>query len=392
LTITKKCKDRVPFCLIRRAELNKSDFMTCVPLSDELGPYKTLLVREPRIGLDGMVVVDNVACGPAIGGIRMAPDVTLEEVARLARAMTLKNAAAGLPHGGGKAGIIADPRMDAQDKERLIRAFGRAIRDLSDYIPGPDMGTDETCMAWLKDEMGRAVGIPSVLGGIPLDTIGATGFGLAVCAEVAQDFAEIRLEGARVAIQGFGAVGRHAARFLQERGALIVAVADSQGAVVDPDGLPISELIAFKAQGNSVGGFPGGMPLASTDLVGVDCDIWLPAARPDVLTTDNVSSLRARVVLQGANIPATPEAEEWLHRHGVLSVPDFIANAGGVICAAVEYRGGSQSQAFAIIEEKIRENTQAVLEQARRAGQTPRAAAEALAKSRVREAATYRRS
>lgn len=367
--------------------LSKSDFR-----ADDLGPYKVLLVREPRVGLEAMVVVDNVACGPAIGGIRMAPDVTLEEVARLARAMTFKNAAAGLPHGGGKAGIVADPRMKPQDKERLIRAFGRAIRNLSDYIPGPDMGTDETCMAWLKDEMGRAVGIPAVLGGIPLDTIGATGFGLAVCAEVAQEFAEVRLRGARVAIQGFGAVGRHAARFLQERGAVIVAVSDSQGATVARDGLDVQELIAFKAQGKSVVGFPGGKPLASTDLVDVDCDIWIPAARPDVLTLDNVSRLKARVVLQGANIPATPEAEEWLHRHGVLSVPDFIANAGGVICAAVEYHGGSQSQAFATIEEKTRENTRAVLEQSRRTGQAPRAAAEAVAESRVREAAAYRRA
>jgi glutamate dehydrogenase/leucine dehydrogenase len=125
----------------------------------------------------------------------MASDVTVEEVARLARAMTLKNAAAGLPHGGGKGGIAAAPGQDSRKKEKLIRAFGRAIATLTDYIPGPDMGTDETCMAWLKDEMGRAVGIPEVLGGIPLDTIGATGYGVAVGAEIAHTSRTLNLKG-----------------------------------------------------------------------------------------------------------------------------------------------------------------------------------------------------
>ena len=183
-------------------------------ITDDLGPAKVVLVRDPAAALEAIVVVDNTACGPAIGGIRMARDVTLEEVARLARTMTFKNAAAGLAHGGGKAAIVADPRMPAAEKTRLIRAFGRAIRDLVEYIPGPDMGTYEACMGHLHDEIGRAVGLPRVLGGIPLDVIGATGFGLAIAAEVAEEFAGIRLRGARVAIQGFGAVGRHAARFL----------------------------------------------------------------------------------------------------------------------------------------------------------------------------------
>ena len=171
-------------------------------LADALGPHKVLLVRDARVGLEGIVVVDNIACGPAIGGIRMAPDVSVGEVARLARAMTYKNAAAGLPHGGGKAGIVGAPDIPLAEKENIIRAFGRAIRDLVDYIPGPDMGTDEACMAFLHDEIGRAVGLPRVLGGIPLDTIGATGFGLAICAEVAQELGDLKLAGARVTVQG----------------------------------------------------------------------------------------------------------------------------------------------------------------------------------------------
>jgi glutamate dehydrogenase (NAD(P)+) len=197
------------------------------------------------------------------------------------------------------------------------------------------MGTDETCMAWLYDEIGRAVGVPRVLGGIPLDTIGATGFGVAVCAETAEEITGIPLKDARVAIQGFGAVGRHAARFLEERGAIIIAVADSRGAVLNRDGLELSELIIFKQAGHPVSAFSGGQPITPEELVSADCEIWVPAARPDVLTCRNVSNLKAKLVIQGANIPVTSAAETWLHQHGVLSIPDFIANAGGVICASV---------------------------------------------------------
>lgn len=358
---------------------------------DELGPERTLLLRRPEISLTAVVVVDNVAGGPSVGGIRMSPDVTVEEVARLARAMTLKNAAAGLPHGGGKAGIVADPGRPPAEKEALLRAFARGIRTLEDYIPGPDMGTDEACMAWVLDEIGRAVGLPRVLGGIPLDEIGATGFGLAVAAEVVAGRGLLPLEGARVAVQGFGAVGKHAARFLSERGARLVGASDSRGAVRDPDGLDVDALIAHKEEGGSVCTFPGGEAMDRDDLVGLECDIWIPAARPDVLDEESVRRLEAKVVLQGANIPATEGAESWMHEHGILSVPDFVANAGGVICAAVEYRGGTERQAMATIEEKIRASTSEVLESAETAGVPPRRAAVEMATARVREAMGYRR-
>jgi glutamate dehydrogenase (NAD(P)+) len=141
-------------------------------------------------------VIDNVACGPAIGGVRMAPDVSTEEAFRIARAMTFKNAAAGLPHGGGKSVIFADPKMPLPDKERLIRAFAAAISHLTDYIPGPDMGTDELAMGWIKDETDPAVGLPHEIGGMPLDEIGATGFGLAVAIDVAREHIGLPLAGA----------------------------------------------------------------------------------------------------------------------------------------------------------------------------------------------------
>lgn len=360
-------------------------------IGDELGPDKVVLIREARTGLEAAVVIDNVACGPAIGGVRMATDVTLEEVARLARAMTMKNAAAGLAHGGGKSGIIADPAAPAADKERLVRAFARAIRSLTDYIPGPDMGTDERCMAWVQDEIGRAVGLPRVLGGIPLDEIGATGLGVAIAAEVAAPEAGITLAGARVAVEGFGAVGQHAARFLAARGARLVAASDSRGAIHDPAGLPLDALLAHKRGGKALAEFPGARALGRDALVGVACEIWVPAARPDTLTADNVGRLHTKLVVQGANIPATEAAERWMHAHQVLSIPDFIANAGGVICAAIEYHGGTQAQAFAAIEERIRANTHEALERARADRVLPREAATRMAAARVREAMRYRR-
>jgi glutamate dehydrogenase (NAD(P)+) len=360
------------------------------PTGDEWGPEQVVYLSDPSAGLRSVVVVDNTAAGPAIGGVRMAPDVTPTEVFRLARAMTFKNAAAGLRHGGAKAGIVADPAMDPAAKARLVRAFGAAMRPIVGYIPGPDMGLDETMMAHLRDETGRAVGLPPVLGGIPLDVLGATGFGLAVAAEVAHDLGIVPLEGARVVVQGFGAVGRHAARFLTERGAVLVAASDSRGAVVDPDGLDLATLTALKADGRGVADSPA-RSADPEELIGLECDIWVPAARPDVFTAANAGEVRARLVLQGANIPATAEAEAHFHRRGVVSIPDFIANAGGVICAAVEYAGGTVGQAFQTIEEKIRVNTREVLERSRASGVEPREEAEAMAKERVREAMGYRR-
>ncbi|MEZ5850506.1 MAG: Glu/Leu/Phe/Val dehydrogenase [Hyphomicrobiaceae bacterium] len=358
---------------------------------DDLGPEKILHITNAALGLKAIVVVDNTAAGPAIGGTRMAPDVSVEECFRLARAMTLKNASAGLPHGGAKSVIMADPAMPPERKEQVIRAFARSQRDLADYIPGPDMGTDERAMAWIKDEIGRAVGLPRVVGGIPLDEIGATGYGLAVAAEAAQDLGGPQLQGARVAVQGFGAVGQHAARFLGARGAILVAASDSHGTVADPNGLPIEALIALKQAGGPLTQHETGTKLGRDAIVGVPCDIWIPAARPDVLNAGNVGQLQAKLVLQGANIPATAEAEQALHARGVLTIPDFIANAGGVICAAVEYRGGTERIAFDTIAEKIAANTREVLKAVRAEGLLPRAAASRLAEQRVRAAMRLRR-
>ncbi len=360
-------------------------------IGDDIGPEKIVLIRRPAVGLQAVVVLDNIAAGPAIGGVRMAPDATLEECARLARAMTFKNAAAGIPHGGGKSVIMADPGMAAPDKERLVRAFARAIEELAAYIPGPDMGTNESCMAWVRDENGRAVGLPAVLGGIPLDEIGITGFGVAVAAEAAQEYCDLSLDGARVAIQGFGAVGKHAARHLVERGARLVAASDTGGTVLDQAGLPLDELIGLKAAGKSVTDLPGARVEPVGAAITAECDILVPAARPDAITDANVVQVKARLILEGANIPSSRAAEQALHDRGVLVVPDFIANAGGVICAAVEYQGGTEATAREIVATKIRGNTEEVLRRARDTGRLPRDAATDMARARLDRAMTYRR-
>ncbi len=359
--------------------------------ADDLGPSKIMHVYEPTLGLKAVLVIDNVAQGPSIGGLRMAPDVTTAECVRLARAMTLKNAAAGLAHGGGKSVLYGDPRMPRHEKEQRIRAFAHALRHEAGYIFGPDMGTDEACMAWIKDEIGRAVGLPAAIGGIPLDEIGATGWGIRHAAEVAAPYCQLDLRGARVVIQGFGAVGKHSARFLAERGAVLVAASDSKGTIHNPDGIRVADLIALKDAGKTVCDYADGRRLDGDAVLDIECDIWIPAARPDVVREDNAHRVKARLVLQGANIPFTPGAEKMLHDRGVLVIPDFIANAGGVICAAMEYHGATQSSVMDAIAEKIRANTEAVLEAAKATRVLPRRAALDLAASRVKEAMSYRR-
>ncbi|MCE8422807.1 MAG: Glu/Leu/Phe/Val dehydrogenase [Candidatus Methanoperedens sp.] len=355
---------------------------------DELGPEKIIYLYEPRSQTKAMVVVDNVSAGPAIGGVRMASDVTINEVRRLARAMTYKNAMAGLPHGGGKSGIIADPKT--VNKEVVVRIFARAIKNLAEYIPGPDMGTDESCMAYIYDEISRAVGLPVELGGIPLDEVGATGYGLAVCADVAKDYVPLELEGARLTIEGFGNVGKPAARFFSDRGVKLIAASDSKGTIYDPEGLNVEELIRIKDTTGSVINYKNGEVLKTTDLPTISTDIFIPAARPDVITEANSDVLDAKVVIEGANIPISENAEKMLHDRGILVIPDFVANAGGVITASAEYHGGTETQAFDRIKSTISKNTKEILDKVYSEKSYPRETAMIIAKQRVLRAMKYR--
>lgn len=357
---------------------------------DEFGPACVAVLRLPA-GCRAVLAIDDVTLGPAVGGVRMNSDVTAEEVTRLARAMTLKNAAAGLPFGGGKAGIRTPSGFAASGREPVIRAFAQAIAGFGNYIPGPDMGTDETAMAWIHDEIGRGLGLPALLGGIPLDQIGATGYGLAVCARALAEAGQLGLEGARVVIQGFGAVGRHAGLFLHGQGARVVAVADRSGAVYDPQGLDIPALASAKQLGRALADTPDVKRITSEELFTLDCELLIPAAQPDVVHDGNAGQIRAKVILPGANIAVTSSAELALHQRGILCVPDFVANAGGVICAWVEYRGGDADRVFAVIDERIRANTLEVLDRMGSADRTPRQAAEAMAWERLSTGRGYRR-
>jgi glutamate dehydrogenase (NAD(P)+) len=201
----------------------------------------------------------------------------------------------------------------------------------------------------------------------------------------------LTLSGARVVIQGFGSVGKHTARFLSEKGAVIVAASDSGGTIADENGVDLPALVALKSQGRSVHDCSRGRKLSVDAVIDIPCEIWIPAARPDVIHEGNMARVQARVVAQGANIPCTAAAEQELAARDVLVLPDFIANAGGVICAATEYRGGTEAAALALIDEKIRSNTEAVLCEVRRTGMLPRAAALSLASERVHRAMRTRR-
>jgi glutamate dehydrogenase (NAD(P)+) len=321
----------------------------------------------------------------------MAPDVSTEECFRLARAMTLKNAAADLNHGGGKSVLFGDPNMDKPQKEKLIRCLAKAVRNDEEYIFGPDMGTNEECMAWVKDEIGRSVGLPREIGGIPLDEIGATGWGLSHATEVAVQFCDFKLDGARFVVQGFGAVGKHSARFLTDMGAVMVAASDSKATVYNPDGLDVNKLIELKNNGQHLSDYGKGKVLDRDAVIDIECEIWIPAARPDVINEQNVGQMKTKLVVAGANIPATPGAEKVLAQKGIVNVPDFIANAGGVICAAMEYQGASQSSAFGVIKDKIRRNTLQVLEHSANKKMLPRQAAVELATERIKKAMGFRR-
>ncbi|CAI2717276.1 Glu/Leu/Phe/Val family dehydrogenase [Nitrospina watsonii] len=346
--------------------------------ADDLGPVKILHIYEPKTQLRAIVVVDNLAMGPAIGGCRMATDVSTREVFRLARAMTLKNALNDLPYGGGKSAIIGDAGSD--QKEAWVREFARSIRHLEEYIPGPDMGTDEQSMAWVQEEIGRAVGLPTALGGLPLDELGATGFGVAVAADAASEWMQMPLPDARVVIQGFGNVGRAAARFMLERGARIVAVSDSEATLHDASGLDIPALMQHVGRGEKLAAAKQGQVLQRDAALGIDCDIFIPAARPDVFTEANQHLLKATLVLEGANIPITHEAARVLHERGIVVIPDIIANSGGVICAAAEFGGRTREEAFDAIRKTVYRNTTRLLKRVRERKQFPHDAAMKMAR------------
>ncbi len=356
---------------------------------DEFGPEKIVKVFDPKLKFTGFLVIDNTALGPGKGGIRFLPDVSEEEVRRLARAMTWKNAMAELPFGGAKAGIRADPKRT--DKEAVVRSFARQLRNLipSEYVAGPDMNMGMKEMAWIADELKNpkaCTGKPMEMGGLPHE-LGSTGFGVAKATVVASQFFKLGKEGLRVAIEGFGNVGRFTAKFLSEEGYLIVAVSDSKGTIYNPNGLNVEKLLKIKEETGRVIDYPEGEKLSTEDLFSLDVDILIPGARPDVINEHNKDLVKAKLIVEAANIPIPPKIEEELENRGIKIVPDFVANAGGVISSWVEYEFGSKvDRMFKEVEERITRNTRLVLEKSEKESISSRRAALSIAMGRVRKA------
>ncbi|MBO2460757.1 Glu/Leu/Phe/Val family dehydrogenase [Actinomadura violacea] len=365
-------------------------------LMDEWGPERVVCVSDARTGMRGVLVIDNTARGMGKGGMRMSPTVTVAEVARLARVMTYKWAGADLFFGGAKAGIAADPA--SPDREAVLRAFVRALAQEipARYVAGLDMGLTERDAAVVQDELGdrgAAVGTPHALGGMPYDELGVTGYGVAEAADATARDAGLELSGARVAVQGFGAVGHAAARRLAELGATVVAVSTVHGALHDPDGLDVARLLALRDEAGdaAVKEYGGRLLDVGAELL-VPADVLVPAALQDVIGEDVAARIQARIVVEGANLPTDRPAQRVLAARGVTVVPDFVANAGGVVAAgfAMDARYSAfrpdPGAVFAAVSAKMRDNTAAVLAAARAQGTTPHEAALALAQERVRAA------
>lgn len=365
-------------------------------LMDDWGPERVVCVSDRRTGMRGVLVLDNTARGMGKGGTRMSPDLSVREVARLARTMTWKWAAVDLFYGGAKAGILGDPK--APNKEEVLRAFARALADEvpERYVFGLDMGLAEADAAIFVDELdsrGVSTGLPRALGGTPYDQVGVTGFGVAEVVDAAAGQVGMDLAGSRVVIQGFGAVGAHAARRLVQLGACVVGVSNAEGTLSDPAGLEVERLLSLRAQAGDSGIQDYGVSLLPVDAaLELDCDILVPAARQDVIDAPLAGRLSARLVVEGANLPTSAEARQVLHARGVAVVPDFIANAGGIIAAAfsMDARDSAftvdESRVFELVSQKLRPNAVAVLQDSARTGRTTYEAALAMAQSRVHEA------
>ena len=367
---------------------------------DEWGPEKVLQVYDPDTGMKGVLVIDNTATGPGKGGIRFAEMVTPLEVFRLARTMTWKCAAAGLPFGGAKGGIMADPNK--VDRVAWIKSFAKMIRPYCplQYIAATDVGTTELDMAVFAHEIGdmrACTGKPAELGGIPHE-LGTTGYGVSVAFKVVLEL----LRGSksignntsispnknrhekeiRVTIQGFGNVGSFTAKFLDElvAGIKIVGVSDVSGFIYNKGGLNIPRLMLdmrgkaklsdlAKSEKDDNKNIPHSCYdiLNKDDIFEVDSDVFIPAAMGGVINDKTAPKLLEhgiKIIVEAANIPTIPTADEYLNKNGVWIIPDFLANAGGVIGSFVEYQGRTEKEAFELIDYKVTKNVKQILSDA----------------------------
>lgn len=367
--------------------------------NDSFGPEYVIKIYDPKLKMQAYLVVDNTAIGPGKGGIRMTPGVTEEEVRRLARAMTWKNALAGIPFGGAKSGMVMPVEVlkNKALKKKYVESFARALKPLliEKYIAGPDVNNGEAEMQWFAEAAGdwrAATGKPASYKrrgakkgywrGLPHE-LGSTGFGVANATAVAAKLLGIELKGARVAIEGFGNVGTFAFQFLTEMGAKVVAVADSKTCAYLENGLDYKKAAAAKKKTGAVSGYPGAKALHHDDIFGLDVDILIPAAVTDVINDSNKDSIKAKLIVEGANIPMRENVEEYLFERGHFIVPDVVANAGGVISSYAEYMGYDPKAMFRIVKQKIVKTTEEVVRESLKRKENPRISALRLAMQKV---------
>jgi glutamate dehydrogenase (NAD(P)+) len=349
----------------------------------------------------GYRVQYNITLGPAKGGIRYHPGVTLDEVTALAAWMTWKCAVAHIPFGGGKGGIIVDPnRLSRRELEALTRRYVAEIVDAigpEKDVPAPDVNTNDQIMAWIMDTYSMHVGhtATAVVTGKPIEMGGslgrreATGRGVMIVTREAAKHLNLEIKGATVAVQGFGNVGSVSADLLAKIGAKIVAVTDWKGGVYNEKGLDITKMIDFAKQHRTIDGFPGGEPLANDKLFELPVDVLIPAALENQITLDNAPKIKAKIIAEGANGPTTPDAHKYLHENGVFVIPDILANAGGVTTSYFEWvqdRHGyfwEEAEVNQKLERKMMEAFHDVLSTAQRYKTDMRTAAYVVAINRV---------
>ena len=341
-------------------------------------PKRELTVNFPVKMDDGSVKIftgyrvhHNIVLGPAKGGIRYHPDVTLDEVRALAMWMTWKCAVAGLPYGGSKGGVVCNPKeMSLQELENLTRRYTTEISIMIGPeidIPAPDMGTNAQVMAWLMDtySMHKGYSVLPVVTGKPVSIGGslgraeATGRGVTIITREACKRLGIPLEGATAVVQGYGKVGAVAAYLLHDAGCKIIATCDTRGCIYNPDGFDARDVRRFKRETGSVVGYPGTETISQDEFWELPCDILIPAAMERQITTENAPRIQAKLIVEGANGPTTPDADKILRERGVFVVPDILANAGGVTVSYCEWVQGLQS--FFWSEEEINRKLEAIM-------------------------------
>src|SRR5437870_6936632 len=342
---------------------------------------RELTVRFPVRMDDGTIrmftgyrVQHNINRGPAKGGIRYHPDVSLNEVKALAMWMTWKCAVVNIPFGGAKGGIIVNPReLSLNELEHMTRRFATEISILigSDRdIPAPDVNTDGQTMAWIMDTLSMHLGYsaPASVTGKPLEVGGsagrieATGRGVTICAVAALEHLGRAHHQTKVAVQGFGNVGSISARLLEEAGCTVVAVSEDYGGIYNPLGLSIKRVLEYRAREKTLLGFPGATEIGNQDVLSVDCDLLVPAAIGNQLTSRNARDVKATLIVEGANGPTTPEADAIFRERGIFLVPDILANAGGVTVSYFEWVQDLQS--FFWSEHEVNQKLKAIMTRA----------------------------